>query len=898
MTPMDIDGLMDARGVVAAKGFLGFFGGEDALLVVIDPMDKKKPVIGVRGKDALAKAEKLNKQQRGVYYSVNRPRAGVVKKAAKADIVGVRAVGYDYDYPGGEPVQAQAELDAKRAELEAGPLPPTVILSSGGGIQALWLLDEELPATPENIAIVEGIGKAVRARHGGDDISNIDRVLRLPGFINWPKPEKAARGQKEGEAIVLGGSGTMYALDGLLAAFPPAPAQPKTVTPGVGAAGRPTGSSDDLGAGIEDPPVDVDEVRSAALWMARHPSNPFARGNGNYTAWRDHILFPLAEITVQQPDLEPRCRALLDELVGLVGREAEDNWKRFDKALRSTAARLAAGEDLRGRGTLFGAAQALGWTVIASGAAQDASQAGAEEPAALGTAQASTASSGPRWGTPGGASGPVNVFNPPLNVPMPLGALPEGLRNYIGAQARSLGCDRSALGLAVLTVSAAAIDARTQVRLSAGGWKQRPIVWSLLIGDPSSMKTPVIDAATRPLLDLDNDANFRLEAERRTWRAAKAAKTVPLPPRPELPAQFTIQDVTHQKACEILSRKPRGSLMVRDEISGLFVSCMRETDDRSFWLKSYDALMPHRKQKQGDGRDDVESDIFVEVPALSMLGGIQPKRLEDFPLAEDGLLQRFIPIKLSPATEQDFDADTTSTDAHYDRLVRTIANRGSYGEVRLSTGAGAARTEMMNYLRSLEKTANEDASDATLGSALGKVRGLWGRLALVLHIVEFEDALLASPPQGAAPAFPQEISEETANRASDLTGWVVRTLFVHYFTSGGFAKEVKAIARTILVNGLQRVRPRDLMRSVNALKGTSSKEVAEMMSRLETAGWIEPIPPPKGVQAPREWDVDPAVHSLFADIAKQEKERIGSFVEHLRDSFAERRRMKSAAASR
>ncbi len=891
---IDIEALKAAAGPTAARKFLHYFGAEYALLVAIDPSGRIKGTRGLRGADALAQAQALNERGIGIYYSVNTVRAGVVKKATKADIVGLRAIGFDFDYPGGNREQALATLDAKKAELETSPLPPSVLVSSGGGIQALWCLDEELPATAENIATVEAIGNAVRARYGGDDVANIDRVMRLPGFLNWPSAKKAERGQVRAEAAVIAGSGKTYALDAVMAAFPPAVrAAVLRMTP----TGRSSGeANDDLAAGIGERDLNFDEVRSALRWMAEHPTKPF--GAAAYDVWRDKVVFPLADIAVQHPEMEADCRALLGELVSDIGRNQQDNQKRFDEALRRTAKKREAGEALVGRASLFDAARALGWTedsMAPSTAGHSATQAAAKAAALAGSPSGGpTAASGPRWGTPDG--GPVNVFDPPLSVPMPLETLPDGVRNFVKRQAYALGCDSTALGFSALTTCAAAIDARTQVQLSAAGWRQRPILRTLLVGNPSTMKTPIIQAAVQPLVELDTAANRQLEVDRRAWRAQKAGKTGLVPPKPDLPGQFTIMDATHQKACEILSRRPRGSLMVRDEISGLFANCIRETDDRSFWLSSYDAATPHRKQKQATGRDDIESDIFVEVPALSMLGGIQPERLEEFVnLSVDGLLQRFIPIALTPAGEPDFDADTAAEVAHYSRLVKAVAVHGNYGDVRLSAGARGVRDEMMAYLQKLEKAAGGEANGGALASALGKVKGLWGRFALVLHIIEFEDAKLTNrPAYRLSPAFPTEVSEETANRATDLAGWAVRTLFLFYFSTDKFAKETKAIASSILTKRSLRFTLRDVMRSVNALKDNTAKEVADVMSKLEVAGWVVPVAPPKGMSTPREWQVDPAVHSQFAERARQEVERKSQLRELMSDSFAKRRRAKSS----
>jgi len=78
-----------------------------------------------------------------------------------------------------------------------------LIVDSGGGYQAWWQLAEPLPATSENVALVEGIGRTLQNRYGGDSIWDVSRIMRLPGTINVPGPEKAAQGRTPALASVL-----------------------------------------------------------------------------------------------------------------------------------------------------------------------------------------------------------------------------------------------------------------------------------------------------------------------------------------------------------------------------------------------------------------------------------------------------------------------------------------------------------------------------------------------------------------------------------------------------------------------------------------------------------------------------------------------------------------------
>jgi hypothetical protein len=91
------------------------------------------------------------------------------------------------------------ELERLRARLDAFPLPPTVIVRSGGGLQAFWMLDVPESEDPDAI---EATNKTLAEVLGGDHCHNIDRIMRLPGTINFPNQKKRDAGRAEVPAVL------------------------------------------------------------------------------------------------------------------------------------------------------------------------------------------------------------------------------------------------------------------------------------------------------------------------------------------------------------------------------------------------------------------------------------------------------------------------------------------------------------------------------------------------------------------------------------------------------------------------------------------------------------------------------------------------------------------------
>lgn len=132
---------------------------------------------------------------RNVYWTTNRVAEYCNKKPGKADIVSARFAHIDIDPPkaGGalDKLQTQAELLSLLA-------PPTLIIDSGGGLQAFWRL-----AGPASVPEVEAVNRGLAERLGGDNCHNIDRLMRLPGTVNYPNAKKRSAGRTPSLAKVI-----------------------------------------------------------------------------------------------------------------------------------------------------------------------------------------------------------------------------------------------------------------------------------------------------------------------------------------------------------------------------------------------------------------------------------------------------------------------------------------------------------------------------------------------------------------------------------------------------------------------------------------------------------------------------------------------------------------------
>ena len=148
-----------------------------------------------------------NHAGQNVYFTGNscgRPGS----KPKKADMTGAIMLHADSDPRDGETIEAAKKRIM--AAYAAHDPPPSIIVDSGNGLQGLWLLEPEfvfpkLTSAPNSkaydeevqtrVAPIEDRNRALAiATDAPPGTHNADRLLRLPGTINFPNAKKTGAG--------------------------------------------------------------------------------------------------------------------------------------------------------------------------------------------------------------------------------------------------------------------------------------------------------------------------------------------------------------------------------------------------------------------------------------------------------------------------------------------------------------------------------------------------------------------------------------------------------------------------------------------------------------------------------------------------------------------------------
>jgi hypothetical protein len=332
-------------------------------------------------------------------------------------------------------------------------------------------------------------------------------------------------------------------------------------------------------------------------------------------------------------------------------------------------------------------------------------------------------------------------FDPPT---LPRGVLPDVIERFAFDRGQAMGADMAGVAIAALAVCAAAIPDKIKLKVKRhDDWPESARIWVALVGSPSSKKTPIMNAAVRPLRKIDAEMARQYASDRACYdKLDKKQKAQTDPPKQ---IRLMLQDTTIEAAQEVIKDSPNGVLCYQDEMSGWFGSMDKysnargATKDRAFWLEAYNGGT-YSVHRVGRGP------VYIENLSASLIGGIQPEPFRKVAneSADDGLLQRLLPVILKPAMEGR-DEEASEVGFEYAALIRRLheldspmrggvimdfnASHPQGGFVlRFDDGAQAYRQELEGRHLKLQDC---ESINRKLAAHIGKYDGLFARLCVV-----------------------------------------------------------------------------------------------------------------------------------------------------------------------
>lgn len=228
-------------------------------------------------------------QGENLYFTVNRPRGLPVDKPKKEAIAEFRWLHVDVDPEPDRPLaEEQARIEAMlSADSPAGLPPATVVAFSGGGCQAFWRLSD--PVAIRDKAHAEGElelhNRHLLAAFGGDKVAfNVDRIMRLPGTVNWPNEKKRNKGRTPALAGVRLWREVAHPLAAFPKAEPPRPARAAAAAAGAAATPAPAAVGPAY-ADVAHLPACVPDKLRAVVALGHDPAEPNRLPSRSEWAW-------------------------------------------------------------------------------------------------------------------------------------------------------------------------------------------------------------------------------------------------------------------------------------------------------------------------------------------------------------------------------------------------------------------------------------------------------------------------------------------------------------------------------------------------------------------------------------------------------------------------------------
>ncbi|NOD29446.1 YfjI family protein [Ruegeria atlantica] len=431
--------------------------------------------------------------------------------------------------------------------------------------------------------------------------------------------------------------------------------------------------------------------------------------------------------------------------------------------------------------------------------------------------------------------------------------------DWITTAAEVKGTPKDYVALTLLSAASAAIgNARWAVPWE--GWKEPPVLWSMLVGDPSAGKSPALDSVLDPVKEIERSLSEDYRRARDEWESDNElasfalaqwkadAKTAvadgaepPAKPaeadagKPPVRERISITDITTEKVADLLSSTWRGLLLARDELSGWLSSMDRYNGggDRPFWLEAYGG------RSYTIDRKNSPEPIIVEHLSVSIVGGTQPDRLSDLLVKadDDGLLARFMvvfpdPVQLSRPSRCMSDQSMIDAINRLRGLQHSVCEDGGKRPFFVHFSDGAA--DILDKFRVQCRSWEADAS-GLFKSHIGKMPGLVVRVANVLAHLDW------AATNGTD--CPSLIEAFHVGRACDLVGDYLR---LHAFRAYGAVKPApevegaRVIARIIQDEQPTGLKVRDIQHRNRSGLGTA-KQVQAALSVLVDADWLQEI---------------------------------------------------------
>lgn len=413
------------------------------------------------------------------------------------------------------------------------------------------------------------------------------------------------------------------------------------------------------------------------------------------------------------------------------------------------------------------------------------------------------------------------------------------------------------------------------------GWREPIALWVGLVGGPSSSKSPALDPALSVAREIEAEKAVAFGETLRRWETeietAKVAadawrddvrtahdNRAPAPTKPEAACEpekpgrprIIVMDSTCEEVTAILSANPKGVCMVRDELAGFIAGQGRYGDDaaRPFFLEAWGG------RSFSVDRRKLLKPIVVQRLTLSVVGGIQPDRLNSLMLAgdNDGLAARFLFVwpDPTPPVRPVGGYDLLPLRRAFRRLDDLVLIEGENGlqPAIMRFSEEAANLHQAERERQYQRHAH---AAGHFGSFIGKIPGMALRLSGLLALTDWAFGNEGAPPE--------TISDLVVERAWAFFEEYFEPMALRVYGDAAIPqgeRHAAAIARKIFERKELTINARAIRLQWGIPGMRTAARIDAALAHLQEAGWVRPAPSRQGGSSGRQsktYEVNPDV---------------------------------------
>jgi hypothetical protein len=389
----------------------------------------------------------------------------------------------------------------------------------------------------------------------------------------------------------------------------------------------------------------------------------------------------------------------------------------------------------------------------------------------------------------------------------PVECLPPVLRDYCLEVAKSTNTDPAYIATFALPVLSSTIGSHVVLEVKSG-WTVPAILWTMVLANSGSGKSPTLNSAIHPLIKMQRQ--FDRESDEDNEKCC------------------LISNITTAALIPILANNPYGVCAVHNEASTWLGSFNWKGTDEGVYNDIYDGGYVKYNRKTGKKR------IVAPHTHTSISAAIQPNILKSILLRNpqffySGFMARFLMTMPPDSLRHYSDAFVSEPVVNaYRQVIGTLFDWRKTKKVtpdhpycvKLSPEA----TELFALQHDILEDERVSLPADVMQSILPKIQGYTLRLALVLHITEFASHCS----DGEFPDAIPNILEGTMDKAITLTEW--------------YMKEAQRILQKIQP-GITVEGDREVVSILKHIQGqggqTTARKVAQNLSAFNGSGGSE-----------------------------------------------------------